>query len=180
MTAGAGLSAAAGFDYTDRRRFAEAFPALRRLGFGARYELIGYPLPPALLWGYSSHTSPMSASPGPHRVYEQLWQLLRDREHFVLTSNVDALFARNGFDSERVYTPQGDYARLQCLCPCTRQTWAWKNEMEAVLASVDPDTGEVTDPGLVPSCASCDGPVFLNVNLGPHYVPDPYLVNGPA
>jgi NAD-dependent SIR2 family protein deacetylase len=36
VTAGAGLSAAAGFDYTDGERFAELFPVLHRAGLRAR------------------------------------------------------------------------------------------------------------------------------------------------
>jgi len=39
--AGAGLSAAAGIDYTDQDNFAQVFPALVQRGFRARYELIG-------------------------------------------------------------------------------------------------------------------------------------------
>ena len=50
--AGAGLSASAGFDYGDRERFRDLFPALHAAGFGARYELIGYPLPPRHQWGF--------------------------------------------------------------------------------------------------------------------------------
>lgn len=34
---------------------------------------------------------------------------MKDKDTFVLTSNVDMLFPRNGFDEARLFTPQGDY-----------------------------------------------------------------------
>ncbi|GLY06664.1 MULTISPECIES: NAD-dependent protein deacetylase [Actinoplanes] len=174
--AGAGLSAAAGYDYTDTRRFAELFPALHRRGLRARYELIGAPLPPALLWGYwSTHVADVRFGPGPHPVYRKLRDLVGDRDHFVMTSNVDALFARNGFDADRVYTPQGDYGRYQCERPCTRETWESRPIVDAALAAYDPATGEVTDPDAIPACPRCGGPVFLNVHKGPEYIPDFHL-----
>ena len=52
--AGAGLSVAAGLDYTDEESFARHYPGLRRRGFRACYELIGrHDLPAPVFWGYS-------------------------------------------------------------------------------------------------------------------------------
>lgn len=174
--AGAGLSAAAGYDYTDTERFATLFPAFHRLGLRARYQLIGLDLPPELLWGYwATHVTDIRFSPGPHPVYERLRALVGDRDHFVLTSNVDALFARNGFDASRVFTPQGDYARYQCETPCTRETWDSEPALADALDAYDPLTGRTSRPL---SCPRCGGPVFLNVRKGPEYIVDPYLPNG--
>ena len=45
--AGAGLSVAAGIDYTDTASFARLYPGMTRRGFSACYELIGrHDLPP--------------------------------------------------------------------------------------------------------------------------------------
>ncbi|MER6169853.1 hypothetical protein [Streptosporangium sp. NPDC001681] len=177
--AGAGLSVAAGYDYADTRRFAELFPALHRLGLRARYQLIGLRLPPDLLWGYwSVHVTDIRFGPGPHPVYRGLRDLVGDRHHFVMTSNVDALFSRNGFDAGRIFTPQGDYGRYQCERPCARDTWPSKPIIDAALAAYDPATGRVTDPAAIPACPNCGGEVFLNVHKGPEYIPDPYLPAG--
>ena len=174
--AGAGLSAAAGYDYTDTRRFAELFPAFHRLGLRARYQLIGLRLSPELLWGYwAVHVTDIRFSPGPHPIYQRLRSLVGNRDHFVLTSNVDALFARNGFDVDRVFTPQGDYARYQCETPCTRETWDSRPAIEQALSAYDPATGRTARPL---SCPRCGGPVFLNVRKGPEYIMDPYLPTG--
>ncbi|AGL14584.1 hypothetical protein [Actinoplanes sp. N902-109] len=177
--AGAGLSADAGYDYTDTRRFAELFPALHRLGLRARYQLIGAPLPPDLLWGYwATHITDIRFSAGTHPVYQRLRDLVGGTDHFVMTSNVDALFGRNGFEADRVFTPQGDYGRYQCEKPCTSDTWPSKAIIDTVLTAYDPGTGRITDPAAIPACPNCGGPVFLNVHKGPEYIADPYLPAG--
>jgi NAD-dependent SIR2 family protein deacetylase len=174
VAAGAGLSAAAGYDYTDTRRFAELFPVLHRMGLRARYQLIGLPLPPRLLWGYwSVHVDDIRFDPAPNPLYARLRELIGARDNFVLTSNVDGLFARNGFAD--VWSPQGDYGRYQCETPCTRETWDSRPIVEAALAGHDPELGETS---AVPTCPRCDGPVFLNVHKGPEYIADHYAPDG--
>lgn len=174
--AGAGLSAAAGYDYADPVRFAELFPALHQLGFRARYELIGRRLPPALHWGYwATHVADVRFGTDSNPVYQRLREAIGDRDHVVWTSNVDALFARNGFDPDRIFTPQGDYGLYQCETPCTRQVWGSREIIEQALAATDPRTGEVTDPAAVPTCPRCGGEVFLNVRKGPEFVEDPHM-----
>ncbi|MFD8494752.1 hypothetical protein [Amycolatopsis sp. NPDC059657] len=176
VAAGAGLSVAAGYDYGDTRRFAELFPVLHRLGLRARYQLIGLRLPPDLLWGYwSVHVNDIRFGEGPHPVYERLRSLIGARDHYVMTSNVDGLFERNGFDAARVWTPQGDYARYQCETPCTRETWPSKPIIDAALSTYDPERGTVS---AIPACPRCGGPVFLNVHKGPEYIGDPYEEHG--
>lgn len=176
VAAGAGLSVAAGIDYADHESFARLFPALVRRGFHARYELIGYPgLPAPAHWGYwATHVSDIRFADRRHRVYEGLFELLAAKDHFVLTSNVDAMFVRNGFEPARVWTPQGDYAQMQCLGPCRRVTWPSQPPIARAMAAIDPTSQEVTDPAAIPSCPNCGGPVFLNVNAGGWFVDDPY------
>lgn len=66
ITAAAGLSAAAGYDYGDEDRFRELLPALHRLGLRSRY-LVGVPLPPELWWGYwAVHIDDIRFSPAPN------------------------------------------------------------------------------------------------------------------
>lgn len=172
ITAGAGLSAAAGFDYTDHERFAELFPALHRAGLRARYEMIGRDLPAEYLWGFwAVHTKDIRFNPGPSPLYEQLRGIVGDRDYFVMTSNVDQLFSRNGFDADRMYTPQGDYGLYQCLTPCTREVWPSEPIIRQSLDNYDPATGKVS-PEAIPSCPNCGGRVFLNVYAGAWYIND--------
>lgn len=178
VTAGAGLSAAAGYDYGDVDRFRELFPALHRLGLRSRY-MVGVPLPPALLWGYwAVHIDDIRYDPAPNPLYRRLRALVGDTEHWVMTSNVDGLFARNGFAPDRVFTPQGDYGRYQCTTPRTQATWDSGPLVERLLAAYDPATGAVTDPQALPRCPNCGGEVQINVRIGPEFIDAPYRPAG--
>ncbi|MFJ4536725.1 NAD-dependent protein deacetylase of SIR2 family [Streptomyces tibetensis] len=178
VAAGAGLSAAAGYDYGDTERFRELLRALHRLGLRSRY-LLGAPLPEDMMWGYwAVHIDDVRFTPGPNPLYGRLRDLVGQHDHWVMTSNVDALFARSGFAPDRVFTPQGDYGRIQCTVPCSHDTWPSKPFLDPILGAYDRDTGRVTDPQVLPRCPDCGAEVFPNVRVGPEFVDDAYLPAG--
>lgn len=174
--AGAGLSAAAGIDYTDEADFAGVFPVMAREGFRARYQLIGYERhTPQRHWAYwATHVNNVRFGQRVHPVYECLRAICADKDTFVLTSNVDAMFPRNGFDAERLFTPQGDYAAMQCRKPCKRLVWPSKPAIDLALACIDPERFELTDLTAIPRCPWCGGDVFLNVRIDKGFVNEPY------
>ncbi|MBI2375661.1 MAG: NAD-dependent protein deacetylase of SIR2 family [Deltaproteobacteria bacterium] len=175
--AGAGMSIDAGIDYSDRKAFRERFPAMVRRGFSAQVELIGYDeWTPEVKWGYLALALEQSLRRlGRAEVYERLGSLLAKVSSFVLTSNVDGLFARNGFDPERIFTPQGSSSLLQCMKPCTSETWPVGPVLDKLLPLIDPVTQEVTDSRAIPSCPRCGGDLFLNVRAGRWFVEAPYV-----
>lgn len=177
IAAGAGMSAAAGIDYGDTARFAELFPAFVRKGFSARYELIGrMDLPEDAFWAYwALHVADIRFGQRNDRPYRELEALTRDKDRFVFTSNVDMLFPRNGFDTQRLYTPQGDYGLIQCAQACQETTWPSEPVLRRVLLSVDRQTQTVTDLTALPRCPNCGGRVFLNVRLNRYFVEQPYV-----
>jgi len=174
--AGAGLSADAGVDYTDEADFAAKFPALVRRGLRAAYQMIGNSsLPPEVFWGYwLLHVNEVRFGVGRRPVYGHLFDLARAKDCFVLTSNVDALFVRNGFNPDQVCSIQGDFAFLQCLTPCSNQLWPSEPLLERLLPEIDPHTQELRDGRLVPVCPRCSGEIFFNVRGGHWFVEDPW------
>lgn len=42
-------------------------------------------------------------------MYEELLSLIKDKDYFVLTTNVDHQFQRAGFDKKHLFYTQGDY-----------------------------------------------------------------------
>jgi NAD-dependent SIR2 family protein deacetylase len=179
--AGAGLSVAAGIDYTDRESFARLYPGMRRRGFRACYELIGrHDLPPAAFWGYwAVHVQEARFSPGVAPVYAALREITSSKDVFVVTSNVDAMFERHGFDADRVWTPQGDFAHMHCTThrypSCREHVWPSEPMIDRVLGCLDPVTQEVTDTTALPACPSCGGTVFFNVREDGTFVDAPYM-----
>ncbi len=177
FTAGAGMTAAAGINYADTELFAREFPAMLQYGFRTQYEFIGFnSWTPDLQWGYwAAHVDLVRFRWPNTAVYDSLHQLsnhIDPKNTFVMTSNVDAMFERNGFDPERIFTPQGDYALLQCTTPCWRKVWPWKNKIDQIRTATDPDTQRLTDLDLVPYCPNCGGPVFPNVRADDSFIFD--------
>ncbi|CAM5688976.1 NAD-dependent protein deacetylase of SIR2 family [Streptomyces purpurascens] len=133
----------------------------------------------ALLWGYwAVHIDDIRFCTAPNPLYLRLRALVDGEDHWVMTSNVDGLFARGGFAPDRIFTPKGDYGRYQCGTPCTPTTWDSHPLVERLLAAYDPATGAVTDPDALPRCPNCGGEAEINVRTGPRFVDTPYLPVG--
>lgn len=174
--AGSGLSAAAGVSYGDTETFARLFKPLLKKGFRRQYELIGFhDWTEGEKWGYwATHVNYVRFEYPVSPVYTKLFNLVQEKDYFVFTSNVDGMFYKSGFDSDRAYTPQGDYALMQCVKACTQETWPSKPVIDRILSAIDPKTLTVTDPDLVPYCPNCGGPMFLNVRVDRHFIEKPY------
>ena len=50
----------------------------------------------------------------PKSVYDKLFELVKNKDYFVLTTNVDHCFQKAGFDKTRLFYTQGDYGLFQC------------------------------------------------------------------
>jgi NAD-dependent SIR2 family protein deacetylase len=179
--AGAGLSAAADprYNYGDREHFAKHYRALLQYGFKKKLDLMGFGIVELdLQWGYYlKHVREVRflEDPPVYPVYARLLDLVKTKDYFVITTNVDALFERNGFEADRIYTPQGDYALMQCMKPCTSQTWPTKPAIEKALPTIDPATHKITDDDAIPRCPNCDTRnVFLNVRAMKQFIETPY------
>lgn len=173
--AGSGLSIDAGIDYFSKEAFAQKYPAMLQYGYTMNAQLMGFGiLPPSLFWGYYlAHGYNMRFDPSPQEIYTRLLDLVSSKEYFVITTNVEALFERNGFAIDKIYTPQGDYGRMQCLEPCSTQTWESKPVIDKLLPFVDSQTQELP-ADMVPICSNCGGPVFYNLRAGNWFVDAPY------
>ena len=121
--AGAGLSAAAGYTYADERfeRLFGDFAA--KYGFSDMYAGGFYPYKTfEEHWAFWSRYIVCNRfDPIPKPVYEELLELVRGRDYFVLTTNVDHCFQRAGFDKHRLFYTQGDYGLFQCSRPCCQK-----------------------------------------------------------
>lgn len=109
--AGSGLSTAAGFQY-DGERFERYFGDFKmKYHFEDMYSGGFYPYTSAQEhWAYWSryiyiHRYMNALKP----VYEHLYELVKDKDYFVITTNVDHCFQKAGFDQSRLFYTQGDY-----------------------------------------------------------------------
>lgn len=170
------MSVDAGINVMDKESFARDYPGMVKLGFKMAGELIGYTgWSPDLQWGYFAvSANEMRFQAPPQQVYKQLLDLVGFKDYFVITSNVDALFVKNGFSEEQVFTPQGDFALLQCQTPCSNETWPIKPIIDRIIPTIDRSTQRITDPSVIPKCPNCGGPVMINVRGGDWFIEEPY------
>lgn len=174
--AGAGLSVAAGVDFSDEKSFARDYPGMLQYGVRRKLDMMGvWDLPQELTWGYYlPHVKETRFGEVRGGVYKQLLRLAEQcGNYFVKTTNADGLFERNGFPKPRIFTPQGDYCRYQCLTPCTQETWSTESLFATFLPLVDKRTQQLPR-GMHPKCPRCGGPTFLNVRGGDWFVETPY------
>lgn len=169
--AGAGLSTAAGYTYSGPR-FSRLFGDFTaRYGFSDMYSGGFYPYDTLEEhWAFwSRYVMCNRYDPIPGRVYRQLLDLLRGRDYFVLTTNVDHCFQRAGFDKQRLFYTQGDYGLFQCSRPCCQETW--DNE-DVIRAMVDQQSDLRIPSELVPRCPHCGAPATMNLRSDGTFVED--------
>ena len=170
--AGSGLTAAAGISYLDQKKFAQVFPGWVKRGFRMQYELMGYPYwTQREQWGYYKvHLNYVYFQQHANSLYQSLYHIVKDKEYFVMTSNVDGLFYKNGFSRERFYAPQGDYGKIQCTKPCSQQVWDIKPFLDRMDESFDPIDQVLTDDSAVPKCPICGSRMFIHARIDGSFI----------
>ena len=169
--AGAGLSTTAGFTYSGKRFEKYFSDFIAKYGFRNMYEGGFYPFEsPEEYWAYWSRyifiNRYMDVDNG---TYRRLFGLVKGRDYFVLTTNVDHQFQKAGFDKERLFYTQGDYGLFQCSKPCCRETW--DNE-DSVSAMVDSQKDMKIPTELIPKCPRCGRPLTMNLRANDSFVED--------
>ena len=187
--AGAGLSTSAGFIYTGER-FEKYFPDfIAKYHFEDMYSGGFYAMqwPAEELWAYWSRYIYINRYMYPPKpVYEELLELVKDKDYFVLTTNVDHCFQKAGFDKHRLFYTQGDYGLWQCSKPCHKKTYSNEETVrKMVLAQgvVIGDDGTLEVPEgtelrmtipseLIPRCPVCGEPMSMNLRADDSFVED--------
>ena len=151
--AGAGLSTSAGFLYSGER-FRKYFGDFEeKYGFHDMYSGGFYPYDTLEeYWGFWSRYIWINRYTNPPKpVYEKLYTILKEKDYFVLTTNVDHCFQKAGFDKHRLFYTQGDYGLFQCSRPC--QPIVYDNE-ETVRQMVLSQGFEIQEDGTLTLPAS--------------------------
>ena len=169
--AGAGLSTSAGFVYTGERfeKYFSDFAA--RYGFRDMYSGGFYPFAsPEEFWAYWSRYIFINRyQDAPKPVYEELLALLKEKDYFVITTNVDHCFQKAGFDKRRLFYTQGDYGLFQCSGPCRQETF--DNE-DAIRRMMERQRDMRIPSELLPVCLHCGRPLTMNLRSDDKFVED--------
>jgi NAD-dependent SIR2 family protein deacetylase len=123
--AGAGMSTAAGFIYNGPRFEKYFFDFQKRYGINEMYSGGFYPYPSKeIFWAYWSRYIYVNRyMDPPKKTYNKLYELVKDKDYFVITTNVDHCFQKAGFDKKRLFYTQGDYGLFQSVNPDIKKTF---------------------------------------------------------
>ena len=169
--AGAGLSSAAGIQYSGPE-FERTFrPWIERYGITDLYTSSFYPFETQEeLWAYwAMHVWFARYRPDAMPLYRQLYDLLKDRNCFVITTNVDGQFEKAGFDPDRIFATQGDYGLFQPKTGRPGITWSNREWVDQVLPMIK-DCRIPSD--MVPHVPGTNGEVAMNLRCDNTFVED--------
>jgi NAD-dependent SIR2 family protein deacetylase len=186
--AGAGLSTSAGFTYSGERfsRYFSDFIEKYKLhdmysGGFYNFETIGE------YWAYWSRYIYINRYMDPPKpLYHMLFNLVKDKDYFVLTTNVDHCFQKSGFDKDRLFYTQGDYGLFQCSKPCHENTYDNLGIISDMVKSqgftiaddgtlMPPEVGSLkisVHESLIPKCPVCGRSMSMNLRADSTFVQD--------
>lgn len=169
--AGAGLSTSAGFTYSGSRfrRYFKDFED--KYGFHDMYSGGFYPYStPEEYWAYWSRCIEINRYRNADKpVYETLYGLVKDKDYFVITTNVDHCFQKAGFDKNRLFYTQGDYGLFQCSIPCCQTTY---DNRRIISRMVNEQKNMCIPSELLPKCPVCGKPLIMNLRSDDKFVED--------
>ena len=169
--AGAGLSTAAGLSYGGKRftdnfgEFIEKYGTAMTDMYSAGF----YPFPTEeAKWGYwSKHVCLNRIRPDGLPLYRTVYELVREKPHFVLTTNVDHQFWKTGFADEEIFATQGDYGEIQCARGCHDKVY----DAVGLFLEMDQAREECMIPSsMVPKCPVCGGNMAMHLRCDQYFV----------
>ena len=186
--AGAGLSTSAGFTYSGERFEKYFSDFIKEYGIRDMYSGGFYPFPnDEIRWAWwARHIYFNRYVKASKPVYDELFSLLKDKDYFVITTNVDHQFQNAGFDKKRLFYTQGDYGLFQSVNPQIQKTydneeWVMK-AMEAQGFVKDkngvfsiPEGGEILmriPAELIPKCPDDGSDMTNNLRIDSSFVED--------
>lgn len=185
--AGAGLSTSAGFLYSGER-FQKYFSDFEdTYGYHDMYSGSFYDYESLEeMWAFWSRDIFINRyMDAPNSVYNNLLELVKDKNYFVLTTNVDHCFQKAGFDKKRLFYTQGDYGLFQCSDPCHQETYdnelmikemlkdqGFRVEGKTLHFPVGEQVAMKISSTHIPKCPRCGKPMTMNLRSDHSFVED--------
>ena len=169
--AGAGISVSSGFVYSGSRFDRNFSDFHEAYGITDMYSGGFYPFPSIEeYWAWWSRMIWINRYEcGVGKPYSDILSLVRNKDYFIITTNVDHQFQRAGFDKKRLFYTQGDYGLFQCSEPCHQKTY--DNE-DAIRKMIDEQSNMKIPSSLIPLCPVCGKPLTTNLRIDDRFVQD--------
>ena len=170
--AGSGLSTASGIDYGGAEFKSNFKPFIEKYGFTDLYTSSFYYFPDEQhKWAYwAKHINFANTGRAGMELYRKIYELVKDKEYFVITTNVDDQFYKTGFDEDKIYRVQGSYRFIQCSYACHNKLYDDKEMVAQMLSNIDNDLK--VPQNLVPICPVCGENMDVNLRKDEYFVQD--------
>jgi len=168
---GAGLSTAAGLTYSGKRFTDHFSDFIKKYGFKDMYSGTFYPFETREeLWAHWARHIYLNRYEMPATLlYKEILKMVKDKNYFVISTNVESQFVKSGFPEEKVFEVQGDYSYLQCAKGCHDKLYY----NEDLIKQMVEQTNDCRIPSeLVPKCPVCGGPMDVNIHHNDYFVQD--------
>lgn len=169
--AGAGLSTAAGIEYSGKRFKNNFDDFIKKYNFTDMYTAGFYNFnTEEEKWGYwAKHMYVNNIGMEPTNLYKKILDLVKDKEYFVITTNVDDQFYKTGFDINNIFTTQGSYKYIQCGKACHNKIYNATNLVKEMIKQ----TFDCKIPTrLIPKCPVCGKNMEVNIRKDSYFVQD--------
>ena len=168
--AGAGLSTSAGLEYSGESFQKNYKEFIEKYHFEDLYTASFYPFSTQEeKWAFWARLIKLNRFREPLKLYQKLLDFVKNKNYFVITTNVDGQFETAGFNKEKIFAVQGDYRFLQCENACHNKLYDNKEMVEVWLKH----TENLKIPKqLVPKCPVCGGNMEMNLRKDVNFVQD--------
>ena len=172
LGAGSGLSTAAGLEYSGTR-WEKTFPEfIKKYKMTDMYTSSFYHFKTEEeKWAYwARHLYVNNVGCDAFDLYKELYSFIKNKDYFVITTNVDDQFYKSGFDKNRIFRTQGSYKYLQCSKGCNNKTYERSELIKKLNENIDSNLRVPSN--LVPYCEKCNGPMDPNIRKDDYFVED--------
>ena len=169
--AGSGLSTAAGLLYSGEKFEKDFREFIEKYHFDNLYSASFYKFKTQEeKWAFFAKMIKLNRyNEKPLKLYQDLYEIVKNKEYFVLSTNVDGQFYNSGFDKDKIFEVQGDYSYLQCENACHNKLYNNKELVEKWLRN----TKNCKIPSdLVMKCPVCGGNIDMNLRKDANFVQD--------
>lgn len=169
--AGAGLSTAAGLLYSGEKFKKDFKEFIEKYHFEDLYSASFYNFKTQEeKWAFFAKMIKLNRyNETPLKLYQELYEIVKNKEYFVLSTNVDGQFYNSGFDRKKVFEIQGDYSYLQCENACHNKLYNNRDLVEKWLQN----TKDCEIPSnLIMKCPVCGGNMDMNLRKNENFVQD--------
>lgn len=179
---GSGLSAAGGLNYGSQEFFKGHYPQYARLGYKTIVEIMGKfwmnidKENACKYWGFwSHHINEIRYKTPATEPYLNLYKLVKDKNYYLISTNVDYQLEKAGFSQDKIFEPQGQYSQFQCIIPCSNEVYYNEKYIKSMVKNKVDDYTISSDD--IPYCPNCGEFLIQNLRCDNRFVEEPNYKN---